>query len=66
MPRHEYHPRADAGEPHSGKIVMKRGANGRLQIVAPTTEPPEREPEEPLPARRDPPAEEGPATPPSP
>jgi hypothetical protein len=63
MPRHEYHPRADAGEPHRGKIVMKRGANGRLQIVSPPGDPHEREPEE---QRPEPPAGEDRATPPSP
>jgi hypothetical protein len=62
MPRHENHPRADAGEPHSGKIVMKRGANGRLQIVPPAGEPPGEQPRE----RAEPPADEGRATPPSP
>jgi hypothetical protein len=41
MPRHEPSQRADPGDllAGKGKVVMRRGPDGRLQIVPPAPEP---------------------------
>jgi hypothetical protein len=50
MARHEPFGRPDPGDPPDGKVVMRRGADGKLQVVLParklteTTEPAEKPP----------------------
>ena len=44
MPRHEPSQRAEPGELLAGKVVMRRGPDGKVEIVPP--EPPEAEPAE--------------------
>jgi len=50
MPRHERSPRAEAGEILAGKVVIRRGRDGKVEVLLPdrslteTTEAAERPP----------------------